>query len=290
MRFELEHLESYSDAALLDELRRVSRLVGTEKLTREQFNEHSKVHQSTLSKRFGGWRAAMKAASLEARIDSGNVAKTRMEIFEAIRSAGAQLGTGTFTRSEFERISGISSGPLYRHFGSWKNAMAEAGFAQTALGKRYTDEECFENLLKVWSYYARPPKHSEMTSAPSSVGPKAYVRRWGTWRKALAAFVARVNEPETEQVSQVAAQPVTIPEDDALLRDRRDISLSLRYAILRRDSFRCVACGASPATTHGLVLHVDHVVPWARGGRTELANLRTLCSQCNLGKGVTRAF
>lgn len=290
MRFEIEHLESYDDAALLDELRRVAGLVRTDKLTREQFNAHSNVHESTLRKRFGGWRAALKAASLAERIDASNVATTRDGILGSIRAAAVALGTNIFTRREFERVSGISNGPIYRHFGSWKNAIAEAGFFQVALGRRYTDEECFENLLKVWTHYGRPPKHSEMTAAPSVVGPKAYVLRWGTWRKSLSAFVRRVKEPEVDHASEVPAITSSEVLKDESARDHREISLSLRYAILKRDSFRCVACGSSPALTHGLVLHIDHIVPWARGGRTDISNLRTLCSSCNLGKGVSPAF
>ncbi len=34
----------------------------------------------------------------------------------------------------------------------------------------------------------------------------------------------------------------------------------------------------------GVELHVDHTVPWSKGGETVLGNLRTLCSDCNLGK------
>jgi 5-methylcytosine-specific restriction endonuclease McrA len=31
-------------------------------------------------------------------------------------------------------------------------------------------------------------------------------------------------------------------------------------------------------------LHIDHIVPWSKGGETALENLETLCSECNLGK------
>lgn len=58
-----------------------------------------------------------------------------------------------------------------------------------------------------------------------------------------------------------------------------------RFRILARDYFRCVLCGASPATDPSCVLHVDHIVPVSLGGPTERANLRTLCARCNLGRG-----
>lgn len=107
--------------------------------------------------------------------------------------------------------------------------------------------------------------------------------------KALAAFAERVNQPGESiavQPQPMAARSGDFREEVAdPLRGPRDIPLGLRYFILKRDSFRCVVCGRSPATQHGVVLHVDHIAPWAKGGATVAANLRTLCSECNLGKG-----
>ncbi len=59
----------------------------------------------------------------------------------------------------------------------------------------------------------------------------------------------------------------------------------LRYQVLNRDGHRCVICGAS--ARDGVKLHVDHIVPVSKGGKTELSNLRTLCERCNLGKGAS---
>ena len=65
----------------------------------------------------------------------------------------------------------------------------------------------------------------------------------------------------------------------------RSISDKLRYTVLKRDHFKCCACGASPAKDPSVELHIDHIVPVAKGGETSLDNLQTLCSKCNLGKG-----
>lgn len=64
---------------------------------------------------------------------------------------------------------------------------------------------------------------------------------------------------------------------------RKIMTDSLRYDIMKRDGFRCKLCGAS--ASDGLKLHVDHIIPVSKGGKTESHNLRTLCEQCNLGKG-----
>ena len=64
----------------------------------------------------------------------------------------------------------------------------------------------------------------------------------------------------------------------------RVIPDKLRYKVLKRDNFKCCACGASPAKDPSVELHIDHIVPWSKGGETTFDNLQTLCSRCNLGK------
>ena len=67
----------------------------------------------------------------------------------------------------------------------------------------------------------------------------------------------------------------------------RRISDKLRYQVLKRDNFKCCACGASPAKNPAVELHIDHIIPWSKGGETTIDNLQTLCSKCNLGKSDT---
>ena len=67
-------------------------------------------------------------------------------------------------------------------------------------------------------------------------------------------------------------------------RKSRDPSTRRRFEVLYRDKFTCRFCGASPAKDPTVTLHIDHIVPWSKGGETSLDNLQTLCSKCNLGK------
>ncbi len=64
--------------------------------------------------------------------------------------------------------------------------------------------------------------------------------------------------------------------------ERGEVSDSLRYDIMHRDRFRCVLCGAS--ANDGVKLHIDHIVPISKGGKSTPDNLRTLCERCNIGK------
>lgn len=73
-----------------------------------------------------------------------------------------------------------------------------------------------------------------------------------------------------------------VDEISADVAPREPISKSRRFAILKRDNYRCKICGAS--AEWGAVLHVDHRVARAQGGSNEDDNLWTLCEACNLGK------
>ena len=65
--------------------------------------------------------------------------------------------------------------------------------------------------------------------------------------------------------------------------ERQKMTPGLRYEVMKRDGFKCVLCGR--CVQDGIKLHVDHVIPISKGGKTEMNNLRTLCQECNLGKG-----
>ncbi|MCM3500926.1 HNH endonuclease [Microbacterium sp. P26] len=65
-------------------------------------------------------------------------------------------------------------------------------------------------------------------------------------------------------------------------KERSLLTSRLRADILRRDGYRCRMCGR--AADHGITLHVDHIIPISRNGRSIPENLQTLCQDCNLGK------
>ncbi len=60
-----------------------------------------------------------------------------------------------------------------------------------------------------------------------------------------------------------------------------------RWLILERDNFTCIYCGLS-APNDAALLHVDHILPVAEGGRSFAGNLITSCKGCNMEKGKRR--
>lgn len=65
---------------------------------------------------------------------------------------------------------------------------------------------------------------------------------------------------------------------------RTMMTKKLREAIKTRDDFTCCNCGNSTHKEPNLLLEIDHIIPISKGGRTEEANLQTLCWKCNRTK------
>jgi hypothetical protein len=286
-KFELATLENYSDENLLMELQRVAAELNGARLTHEKFNELSRVHSTTLRYRFGSWKNALDLAGISETLAPRLKPLTREAVISCLRAYAAEFPGTPVTQEEIASRLGVDKGSITRKFGKWPDLLSEVGLSSVPLGRRYTDEECYENIIALWTHYGRQPNFAELKRPPSSVGSKAYISRWGGWRAALGAFIKYVNqEPQAVQgafsekngteISGYQTVPITAP---------RSISLSLRYKVLSRDRFRCVKCGRSPAKDPSVELHVDHIHPWSKGGQNTEENLRTLCFDCNLGKG-----
>lgn len=299
-----------TDHEVLDELKRVAKELNKKFLLKKDFRNNSELSCDTFLRRFGSWQNALKIAGLEHKY-SGKIVTEKMhqqkaksltneDILHELKRIAELLKKETVTKENLNYYSDIvGSETIRRRFGSWANALASANLKNSPFGKRFSLDDYFENLLVVWTHYGRQPLYREMNVPPSKITAPAYENRFGGWRKALETFVEKMNQnnkdaniskKEKKQEINITeskiAKPIEIirPSPPSI-KDRRDIILSLRYRVLSRDKFKCIRCGSSPATDISCKLHVDHIVPFSKGGRTTLDNLQTLCKKCNLGKG-----
>ena len=60
---------------------------------------------------------------------------------------------------------------------------------------------------------------------------------------------------------------------------RKLLTKELRREIMIRDNYTCQICGKYMPDEIGL--HVDHIIPISKGGKTVPSNLQVLCSKCN---------
>jgi hypothetical protein len=63
-------------------------------------------------------------------------------------------------------------------------------------------------------------------------------------------------------------------------RNTRVIPQDVKIKVAARDGGRCRQCGSTEE------LHLDHVVPWSKGGANTVANIQLLCGPCNRRKGA----
>ena len=64
--------------------------------------------------------------------------------------------------------------------------------------------------------------------------------------------------------------------------ERNRLNSKLRLIVKQRDNYTCRYCGK--VMLDGVGLQIDHILPIAKGGKTELDNLQVLCSVCNRKK------
>lgn len=210
-------------------------------------------------------------------------------LIKDMKDVSKKTRRNTVTMAEYERYGRSHPTTLTRRFRSWFNVLENAGLQASRSKFNIPDKELFDNIKDIWIFLGRRPWYAEVKMPISKYYASTYVKRFGSWRKALEAFIEYINDDSTEE----AELKSDITQEWSLgkkskkkpRRTKREISERLRFSILLRDGFRCQSCGKSPVTTHGVELQVDHIIAWANGGETTRENLETKCNKCNLGKG-----
>jgi len=196
------------------------------------------------------------------------------DLLEDLWKAAKTLGKNTIGQREYLELGTFSCKPYINRFGSWNNALKEAGLEIT-VSKTISNEQLFENLEGIWRRLGRQPFYSEIRKPISEYAVDTYCRRFGSWLKACETFIRyKQDDPEFVKLFKEKSTGKT-----------RAISEKLRLQVFKRDSYACVICGKSPAIHRGIILHLDHKIPFSKGGDNSPENLRTLCNKCNLGRG-----
>ncbi|MBI5100114.1 MAG: HNH endonuclease [Nitrospirae bacterium] len=286
MKYELNpYNRNVSDTDFLNDLKRVASDIKKDSLSVEEYGKNGKYHPSTIQRRFGSWTKATELAGLQIR---KNPKLSGDDLIEDLKRVASVLNKKTITQNEYKSLGKYDSAPLVRVFGSWFGALEKAGLERSrTLG--VTNEEYFENLEKIWTKLGRQPKYAEIEKQFSKYSAGAYERRFGSWRKALEAFIKYINEGEDERLTTEGKIEPDVEQNNADIqtiqhKTKRNINWRLRFIIMKRDNFKCLKCGRSPSSDSSVVLHVDHIKPYSKGGETILENLETLCMVCNIGK------
>ncbi|WP_345551852.1 HNH endonuclease signature motif containing protein [Microbulbifer aestuariivivens] len=82
-------------------------------------------------------------------------------------------------------------------------------------------------------------------------------------------------------VESASCDKAFFSEEDRPSKHSRIIPTAIKIAVWKRDSGKCVECGASDE------LHFDHILPYSKGGTSLSAdNIQLLCARHNLSKSA----
>lgn len=297
MPYELsDYRQGVSNDNLTEDVKNISRLVGNKYLSYQRYRKAGgRYGEHTFRRRFGSWVNVLAECGLEQIKGRSEMEKVRPEeIISDVRRIAAELSTSTVTSKQYEALGAYAFQTVIEKFGSWKNLVEQAGLSETGFVPKYSDIELFTEIERIWTILGRQPTTTDLKRGISRISLDTLSRRFGGWRNALGAFLEYVDDsssPNQDDLNNAASEEPTAPNLEEEIvggyrkkRTTRNINLRMRFQVLQHDAFKCRACGASRAKTPETELHVDHIVPWSKGGETELDNLQTLCSNCNLGK------
>lgn len=208
-----------------------------------------------------------------------NAKRTRLsddDLIAALQAAAEFFQEGYFTTTQYDALKGrrAHSATIIERFGSWKKALELIGISG-GRERRHTPEQLVTNLEIVWKELGFPPGKRQLTTLGEKISETPYKRHWGSVRIACEALSAyhdgRISRAQLMAGNEVESERTTIPLKD-------------RWAVLKRDNYRCVKCGACPSNNHQVELEIDHIHPVSKGGGNSIENLQTLCRDCNQGK------
>ena len=300
-----EYKKQLTDDEILSDLKKVAQDLNVDYLSISVYKKHGRYSQTAIQKHFGTWKQACSIAGLRTeRYPSELKLVSDEDYYKDLRRVAELIESDTVPYDAYIKYGKYSSGHIFARFKKWDIALRNAGLQGTGFSKdKITEQQCFDEIERIWILLGRQPTSTDIIkNGVSNYSIDTFKRRFGGWRKALEAFVQYINtvdkaEEVTEEeddnnsnldkANQIADRSEITPELICNLpkhRTPRSVNTRLRFIVLQRDNFKCCACGASPAKDPAVVLHVDHIKPWSKGGETVIDNLQTLCSKCNLGK------
>ncbi|MCX5638284.1 MAG: HNH endonuclease [Planctomycetota bacterium] len=148
-------------------------------------------------------------------------------------------------------------------------------------------KDCFGHPVvgKTWvRTYARYKSLEPGDMSVSEVDPQVTINIKQTLSYAKDVIESHRRAGDIVDAEPSSATHPSKPSTEWKATERAKLNAALRFAIMKRDGFRCQICGRDASKDNSVRLQVDHIVPVARWGRTIESNLQTLCDECNRGK------
>lgn len=298
MKFKLnEYHKNISKDELLEDLCIVAKKLNKSYLSRSEYEKNGKYSATPYINNFGSWLVACKEAGLRiTRNKEDFVHISDEDLLEDMVQVSKLLKKKSISTKDYSDYGKYKVQTILSRFLKWSEALKKANLEQTNF-KIIGDKDLFVDIERMWIQKGKQPTSTDVKNGLSEYSLNTYSRRFGGWRNALEAFLEYINLDSSEETDEEIKENKINAQDNISKtvnlekspqkkkhRTSRDINERMRFKVLKRDNFKCCACGASPAKDPAVELHVDHIIPWSKGGETVIDNLQTLCSKCNLGK------
>lgn len=296
MEFTLNNYNrNVTDEELINDLLRVAKILNKENLSMPEYQQKGKYHPSTLARRFGGWRTALKRAGLSLNKSwyKHEFCEKEEDFLHDMQNVAIMLGKNSITYGEYKQYGKYK---IKNKHDSWDVLLKLANLKSTPYrlgkGKEISDKELFQDIERVWIKLGRQPTITDIRNGEFNFSQNTFTRRFGGWRKTLEAFVYYINnntdDSEILRDTTDEDRNINSPNENKSSyykhKTKREPSNRLKVQVLMRDGNRCRICGV--ACNNGIhKIHFDHIIPWAKGGETTLENLQVLCSDCNATLG-----
>ena len=169
-----------SDEAILDEIHRVAEKVGGTPTT-DDIDREARFSVGAVTNSFDSWNKALYAADLSPNVE---FSISNEDIIKAIRRLGKRLNRPP-TAAEMGDIGEDSTKIAQQRFGSWNDALREAGYEPHVL-RNIAESELLSEIDRVVDQLGYIPstrtfeQHSRFSMRP-------YHSRYGTWENARQA-------------------------------------------------------------------------------------------------------
>jgi 5-methylcytosine-specific restriction endonuclease McrA len=287
MKFELKPYNlNVTDKELIEDLIHVAKQLGVKALTNKEYtkSKFNRFHGGTIANRLGGWNEALRKAELEV-IREQNI--TDEDLIRDLKRVANEIAPLKLTQKRYNEKGKYTSQTINARLG-WNKTLEKLNI-EISLKFNISEKELFENIENVWIKLGHAPGRREMIRLNSKYSEGPYINKFGSWRKALEAFVEYINsdfnenqEVERNEIENNESEIEQENDKGYRHKTKRDISNRLKVQVLIRDGNKCRLCGV---TVTGENIHFDHIKPWSKKGETELDNIQVLCAEHNLAKG-----
>jgi hypothetical protein len=209
------------DLMFLDDLRRVARLLERRRITMAQYAKYGKYRVGTYH-RFGYWCNACEMAGLgRYRF----LKATAAELLADIQAVGRRLNTRCMTMSQYLEEGKYSIYWVIRFYKYGPAAVKAAGLKSPDRYRKKTAQELLQNLEVVSRTLGRQPRTVDMMPPVSTSCAAPYRREFGSWQKAVAAFV----EWKSRGKKKIVKRKFMVH------KTKRTANVAMRYRVLARD-------------------------------------------------------